>query len=64
MNTATLTIGDHVQVNVKGVTFTATVRSLDRWLIGIEPHHPKRYTWRAVSPQCIVKKLDRQGEAA
>ena len=51
-------IGQHVRVNVRGVTFTATVRSLPKGYVGIEPEDPKRYTWRFVSARMVKRKLE------
>lgn len=62
MRIATLHPGDHVQVDVRGTVFNATVKSVHPGcsLVGIEPDQPERYTWRSVTARRVVKKLEGQ----
>ncbi len=63
MLTSQLYIGDRIEANVKGVSFTATIvgRSPDGLFLKIEPDDPKRYTWRFLTARKVVKKLEAQG---
>jgi len=61
MDTSKLQIGDHIEANVKGVSFKATfVGRRPGGLLRIEPNDPKRYSWRFIKARHAVKKLEVQ----
>lgn len=60
MRSSTLHIGDRIEANVRGVSFTATVTGKPPGLLAIEPEEPQRFTWRFVSPRQVVQKLEVQ----
>jgi len=60
MRTDTLQIGDRIEANVRGVSFTATITSMPPGLLGVEPDEPSRYTWRFVSARQVVRKIEAQ----
>ena len=62
METRTLHTGDHIEANVRGVSFKAIIvgRSPDGLFFKIEPDEPKRYTWRFITARRVVKKLEAQ----
>lgn len=61
MDTSTLTPGDRVEVNIKGIPFTATFkgRSHHGLYLTDEPD-PARITYRLVTSREILRKLDPQ----
>lgn len=61
METRRIKPGDHIEANVNGVVFEATVRSKPDGLIGIDPLEPHRYSWRFVKPRQVVRVLEKQG---
>lgn len=60
METRTLNTGDHIEANVRGVHFKATITGKAPGLLAIAPDEPSRFTWRFVTARQVVKKLETQ----
>jgi hypothetical protein len=62
--TSKLQLGDRVEANIRGISFTGTITSKLPGSLGIEPDEPKRFSWRFVTPRQVVRRLDRQERLA
>jgi hypothetical protein len=61
MTLATLTIGDTIECNVRGTTFSALYKGTDdNGLAKIEPLDPRHFSWRKVTARQVVRRVEVQ----
>ncbi len=61
MKLSTLTPGDTIEVNRKGVLFSAIYKGTDEnGLAKIEPLNPLHFTWRKATARQVVRRVEVQ----